>query len=101
MSEHEKEQVKLLQTAKNQIIIVFVGAIIIGLWMNFKFMNSIEMTMKHTNENVNLKFMAVDKQFERVEKRIDKVEDKTDEIRRATVPPNMQVEQDRKKEPRF
>ncbi len=89
MSEIEKEQVKLLQTAKNQIIIVFVGAILVGLWMNFKFMTSIELIIESFKQNTELRFNGVDK-------RMDKIEDKTDEVRRSTVPENQRMEEDRK-----
>ncbi len=94
MSELEQDQLKLLQTAKNQIIIVFTGAVLIGLWMNFKFMTSIELVMENFKQNTEMRFNGV-------EKRIDKVEDKTDEIRRATVPQEKQVQEDRKKDPNF
>lgn len=97
----EDNEVNLVKTFINKIVGVIAGACAIGLFMTFMFMTSIETTMKNTNENVNLKFMAVDKQFDNVHKRIDKIEDKTDEIRREVVPLSKQLLEDRKQNPNF
>lgn len=101
MGEVEKNQVAIITSFGNKVIGVIAGGCIIGLWMTFMFMTSIQETMKNTNENVNLKFMGVDKQFDIVGKRIDKVEDKVDGIYLHSVPAEDQVQEPRKKTPIF
>lgn len=95
------EDKKWLVTFRNQIIGIIAAAIMAGLWMNYKFMSTIELVMQNFKENTEIRFDNTDKRFDGVERRIDKVEDKTDEIRRFTVPTKDQVQEDRKKDPRF
>lgn len=97
----EKEQSQWLNTFSNKIMGVIAGGVIAGLFMTFMFMTSIQSTMKNTNENVNLKFMAVDKQFDKIDVRFNKVEDKVDGIYKYNVPEKSQVQEPRKKDPNF
>lgn len=101
MSESDKIHIEWLKTFRNQMIALVAASIVAGLVMTYKFMSTIELTMKNTNENVNFKFMNVDKQFDVVGKRIDKVEDKVDGIYKYNVPENSQVQEPRKKDPNF
>lgn len=91
----------LMKTFSNKLIGVISAGVIGGLFMTFMFMTSIQDTMKSTNENVNLKFMMVDKQFDKIENRFNKVEDKVDGIYKYNVPENSQVQVPRKKNPIF
>lgn len=96
-----EDQIKFLNSFRNQILGIVVAAVCTGLFMNYKFMATIELVMHNNKENVDVQFKAVDKQFDGVNKRIDKVEDKTDQIRRHTVPTEEQTIDDRKKDPNF
>lgn len=101
MSNEEKQYKEWISSFGNKVIGVIAGGVCIGLFMTFMFMTSIQATMEHNNDNVNLKFMAVDKQFDVVGKRIDKVEDKVDGVYHYTVPQTDQVQEPRKKLPLF
>lgn len=97
----ENQQIKFLNDFRNQIIIIVAGALLTGLWMNYKFMSTIQLVMQNNKDNVDIQFKSVDKQFEGVNKRIDKVEDKTDGIYHNTVPIDQQIQEPRKKDPNF
>ena len=97
MSDGDKQQIKWLNSFRNQIIAVVASALIGGLFMNYKFMSTIELVMQSNTDNTNLKFEGVKIQFDGVNKRVDKVEDKVDGVYKSTVPENEQFEEPRVK----